>query len=61
MTKSELDALCALESRQDILICPANKGGAVVVTSLKQYDCGVLNLLNNLKHHKPLVSNPTYN
>ena len=59
MTKSELDALRSLESRQDIINRPADKGGTVVVMGLKNYDCGILKLLNDEKHYQPLLCNPT--
>jgi len=59
MTKSELDALRSLEAKQDIIIRPADKGGAVVVMGLKNYDCGIFKLLNDEKHYQPLPRNPT--
>ena len=59
LTKSELDALRSLESRQDIIIRPADKGGAIVVMGLKNYDCGIFKLLNDEKHYQPLLCNPT--
>lgn len=59
MTKKELDALRSLESRQDIVIRPADKGGAVVVMSFDNYNCGILKLLHDVQCYKPLISNPT--
>lgn len=58
MTKLEINALRELESRRDILIRPADKGGAVVVMSTVNYECSILKLLDDEKQYKHLPSNP---
>ena len=59
MTKIEMEALRNLESRKDIIIRPADKGGAVVVMSLDKYDQGIKSQLMDTNHYTALPSNPT--
>ena len=56
-----MEALRELESREDIIIRPADKGGAVVVMSLDKYDLGIKSQLTNTDHYVPLSSNPINN
>ena len=56
-----MEALRNLELRKDVIIRPADKGGAVVVMSLDKYDQGIKSQLMDTNHYTALPSNPTAN
>lgn len=59
LSKAEKTALKNLESRKDIIILPADKGGAVVVMGFQQYNQNILSQLSAREYYTPLKSNPT--
>lgn len=59
LKKAEIEALKNLESRKDIIIRPADKGGSVVVMGFEQYNSGILSQLSVKDCYTPLKSNPT--
>ena len=59
LSKAEADSLNALSSNGDIIIKPADKGGATVLMNRKAYIGEALRQLNNTKYYKKL-SAPLY-
>jgi len=59
LTKSEKDTLKHLKEQKDIIIKPADKGGAIVIMDKSQYIAEANRQLEDTNFYKPLRSNPT--
>ena len=59
LSRSELKALNSLSSRSDIIIKPADKGGAVVVMNTSDYTAEAHKQLSDTKFYKQLDYDPT--
>ena len=59
LPSDEIRALHSLASRQDIVIKPADKGGATVVWERSLYIQEYLRLLSNTDHYREIDSDPT--
>lgn len=59
LTQEERKALDALKKDNSIIIKPADKGGAVVVMDIKDYEIEIYRQLDNNLFYKRFASNPT--
>ena len=59
LTKQERKAIKSLSQNHDIIIKPADKGGAIVIQDRQKYIEECLRQLNNKEHYKRLHYNPT--
>ena len=59
LTKKEREAIRSLSQNHDIIIKPADKGGAIVIQDKQKYIEECLRQLNNKEHYKRLYYNPT--
>ena len=59
LSRVEHEAIKQLQSNQDIIIKPADKGGAVVILKTEDYRNECLRLLSDRKTYKILDSDPT--
>ena len=59
LTKKEREAIKSLSQNHDIIIKPADKGGAIVIQDKQKYIEECLRQLNNKEHYKRLYYNPT--
>ena len=59
LTKSEREALNNLKNRTDIVIKPADKGGALVIMNSKDYLKEGLRQLNDTNYYQKLNKDPT--
>lgn len=55
----EVVALKGLQNHCNLVVCPADKGGTVVVQSYEQYHMAIMSHLNNRELNVPLRANPT--
>lgn len=55
----EVVALKGLQNHCNLVVCPADKGGTVVVQSYEQYHMAIMSHLNNRELNVPLCANPT--
>lgn len=61
MTKEEKTALEELSNNHDIVIKPADKGGAIVVLNKSDYIMEAIRQLSDTTFYKPLATDPTDN
>ena len=59
LTKLETKALQNLMNRNDIIICNADKGGAVVTLGVEDHVQEAMRQLNDTNHYKQLPTDPT--
>ena len=59
LSKQELKALESLKERNDIVICNADKGGAVVIIGIKEYMDEAYRQLSDRAFYKKVPNNPT--
>lgn len=59
MTREEKKALNELTNDEELVIKPADKGGAIVVQDKEKYKKEILSQLSNETYYKKLLSNPT--
>ena len=59
LTKKERQAVKSLSQNPNIIIQPADKGGAIVIQDKQNYIEECLRQLNNMEHYKKLYYNPT--
>ena len=59
LTKKERQAVKSLSQNPNIIIKPADKGGAIVIQDKQNYIEECLRQLNNMEHYKKLYYNPT--
>ncbi|KAJ1163308.1 hypothetical protein NDU88_003768 [Pleurodeles waltl] len=59
ISKKERQATMELPSEQDIIIKPANKGGAIVILPIDMYRQEFLKLLNQERNYKRLTRDTT--
>ena len=59
LTKKERQAIKSLSQNPNIIIKPADKGGAIVIQDKQKYIEECLRQLNNKEHYKKLHYNPT--
>ena len=59
LTKNERQAVKSLSQNPNIIIKPADKGGAIVIQDKQKYIEECLRQLNNTEHYKKLYHNPT--
>ena len=58
LTKDERKAMKTLQDNLDIVIKPADKGGAIVIQDTENYKKECLRQLSNKDHYRYLISNP---
>ena len=59
LSKKEMLAMNDLKNRDDIVICKADKGGAVVINDVNDYIDEANRQLSDKKFYKKLPNNPT--
>ena len=59
LSKKETKAMDDLSKRDDIVVCKANKGGAVVITDVEDYINKANRQLNDKRFYKKVEENPT--
>ena len=59
LTKNERKSMKELSEREDITIPKADKGGAVVIVDVKDYEKEAERQLNNTKNYRKLHEEPT--
>lgn len=59
LPKKEREALTALRNDSTLVVRPADKGGAVVIQDLLDYESEVYRQLNDINFYKKLSSDPT--
>ena len=58
LSKEETKALQSLMNRNDIIICNADKGGAVVIIDIDDYIKEAMRQLSDTKHYKEVPNGP---
>ena len=59
LTKNERQAVKSFSQNPNIIIKPADKGGAIVIQDKQKYIEECLRQLNNMEHYNKLHYNPT--
>ena len=59
LTKNERKSMKELSEQEDITITKADKGGAVVIVDVKDYEKETERQLNNTKNYRKLHEEPT--
>eukprot|EP00061_Rhincodon_typus_P011436 g36438.t1 len=59
VTQAQCNAICALKTNRNIVIKPADKGGAIVIQNRMDYSKEVYQQLSNPEHYRQLPADPT--